>query len=81
MSHRGATGSSPMAHAEEDVLACMTFPAQHRTKLHSTNPIERLNGEIKHRTDVVGVRASFGPVAVSPHFQMRHPFAAWWARY
>ena len=40
--------------AEEGVLACMTFPQQHRTKLHSTNPIERLNGEIKRRTDVVG---------------------------
>ena len=41
--------------AEEDVLACMTFPRQHRAKLHSTNPIERLNGEIKRRTDVVGI--------------------------
>ena len=41
--------------AEEDVLAYMTFPRQHRAKLHSTNPIERLNGEIKRRTDVVGI--------------------------
>lgn len=41
--------------AEEDVLAYVTFPQQHRAKLHSTNPIERLNGEIKWRTDVVGI--------------------------
>jgi transposase-like protein len=40
---------------EHDVLAYMDFPREHRAKLHSTNPIERLNGEIKHRTDVVGI--------------------------
>lgn len=44
-----------MDDAEEDVLAYMTFPKEHRVKLHSTNPIERLNGEIKRRTEVVGI--------------------------
>ena len=40
--------------SEHDVLAYMSFPRQHRTKLHSTNPIERLNKEVKRRADVVG---------------------------
>ena len=48
--------------AEHDVLAYMDFPREHRAKLHSTNPIERLNGEIKRRTDVVGIFPNEGAI-------------------
>jgi putative transposase len=41
--------------AEKDVVADTSFAPQHRLKLHSTNPIERVNGEIKHRTNAVGI--------------------------
>jgi transposase-like protein len=40
-----------MDEAKPDVLAYMIFPKQHRTKLRSTKPLERLNGEIKRRSD------------------------------
>ena len=43
-----------MDDSEHDVLAYMAFPTQHRTKLHSTNPLERLK-EVKRRADVVGI--------------------------
>jgi putative transposase len=41
--------------AEDEVLAHMGFPKAHRLQIHSTNPLERLNAEIKRRTDVVGI--------------------------
>jgi len=38
-----------------DVLVDMTFSEQHRVKLHSTNPLEQLNKEVKRRAVVVGI--------------------------
>ena len=48
--------------SETDVLAHMDFPVQHRTKLHSTNPLERLNKEVKRRADVVGIFPNEQPI-------------------
>jgi Transposase, Mutator family/Homeodomain-like domain len=52
--------------AKEDVLASMTFPKEHRAKLHSTNPLERVNGESKRRTEVVGIFPSALPSPAWP---------------
>lgn len=41
--------------AEHDVLVYMAFPSAHRVQLRSTNPLERLNAEVKRRTNVVGI--------------------------
>jgi putative transposase len=47
--------ASLMDDAEHDVLAYMAFHRDLHTKIHSTNPLERLNKEIKRRTNVVGI--------------------------
>ena len=44
-----------MDDAEHDVLAFMDFPRAHRAQIHSTNPLERLNAEVKRRTNVIGI--------------------------
>ena len=43
-----------MDESEPDGLAYLGCPAQHRAKLHSTNPLERSNKEVKRRADGVG---------------------------
>jgi transposase-like protein len=44
-----------MDEAEHDVLAYMAYDGKLRSKLHSTNPLERVNKEIKRRINVVGI--------------------------
>jgi putative transposase len=61
--HRVADGLRPrfaqaaelLDEAAEDVLAHMHLPEEHRRRLHSTNPLERLHKEVKRRTTVVGI--------------------------
>lgn len=48
--------------AEHDVLAHMAFPRDHWPQIASTNPLERLNGEIKRRTNVVGIFPNAGAI-------------------
>jgi putative transposase len=44
-----------MDEAETNVLAFVSFPKDHRPKIHSTNPLERLNAETTRHTEVVGI--------------------------
>lgn len=55
MLKRWPQAAAVMEDARDDVLAYMLFPAEHWTRLYSTNPLERLNKEVKRRTNVVGV--------------------------
>jgi transposase-like protein len=48
--------------AEEDVLAYAAFPSEHWQKIWSNNPLERLNKEVKRRTNVVGIFPNEGSV-------------------
>jgi hypothetical protein len=51
----GGAVAALLEEPEEDLLAFYGFPADHRAKLRSTNPHERVNREIGRRTDVVGI--------------------------
>lgn len=52
---RWPKAATVLLEAEEDVLAYMAFPQEHWARIYSTNPLERLNREVKRRTDIVGV--------------------------
>ncbi len=41
--------------AEGEILTCYDFPIEHRRQIYSTNPLERLNKELKRRSAVVGI--------------------------
>jgi transposase-like protein len=51
-----------MDDAEADVLAYLAFPPEHWRQIWSTNPLERLNKEVKRRSDVVGIFPNDGAV-------------------
>jgi len=55
MQPRWPKAAKVVAEAEEDILTYMAFPPEHWTRIYSTNPLERLNKEVKRRTNVVGV--------------------------
>ena len=48
--------------AEEDILAFYDFPAEHWRQIYSTNPLERVNKELKRRSAVVGIFPNRGSV-------------------
>jgi putative transposase len=60
--HRFGRLSELMEEAEEDVLAYAVFPAEHWQKIWSNNPLERVNKEVKRRTNVVGIFPTEGSV-------------------
>jgi putative transposase len=66
-----------MDDAEHDVLAFMTFASAHWSKIYSTHPLERLNAEIKRRTNVVGIFLNEASIVRLVGAMMLSQNAAW----
>jgi putative transposase len=62
MTPRWPKAAEAVANAEGDALAHLALPPDHWTRIHFTNPLERLNKQIKRRTNVVGVFPDEGSV-------------------
>ena len=55
MRSRWPKAAEVLERAEDDILAYMAFPQKHWTRIYTTNPLERLNKDVKRRTNVVGI--------------------------
>ncbi len=55
MQSRWPQAAQVLLQAESEILAYMSFPPEHWARLYSTNVLERLNAEVRRRTDVVGI--------------------------
>ena len=66
-----------MGGAEEDVLTHMTFPARHRTKVHGTNHVERMNAETKRRADALGILPNEAAITRLVATIPMEPFEEW----
>ena len=62
MHPRWPKAAQVLEEAEEDAVAYMAFPREHWTRIRSANPLERVNKEVKRRTDVVGIFPGQGSV-------------------
>src|SRR4051812_18131082 len=63
--------------SREDVLVYMAFPREHWVQIASTNPLERLNREIKRRSDVVGILPN-DPAVAPPTMLPVSRGGPWW---
>ena len=60
--HQSINGVVSFGGKHLDLAAPLKLPSQHRAKIHATHPLERLNGEIKRRADIVCIFPNEGTV-------------------